>query len=105
MRTILFCQMTGTGQMRGEVCSDQQTQKNLHLLIFRTTTPLLLRGSVFPAFRASAHYFYDFSTSAIRIRIEKKALKFLTLKALKLKTYFDTKCTPCHLSVKMFGNR
>ena len=24
---------------------------------------------------------------------------------LKLKTYFDTKCTPCHLSVEMFGNR
>jgi len=57
--------------MRGEVCSDQQTQKNLHLLIFRTATPLLLRGSVFPAFRSSAHYFYDFSTSAIRIHIEK----------------------------------
>jgi hypothetical protein len=97
--------MTGTGQMRGEVCSDQQTHENLHPPIFRTATPLLLRGSVFPAFRSSAHYFYDFSTSAIRIRIEKKALKFLTLKALKLKTYFDTKCTPCHLSVKMFGNR
>ena len=105
MRTILFCQMTGTGQIQGEVCSNQRTQKNLHPPIFRTTTLLLLRGSVFPAFRPPVHYFYDFSTSAIRIRIEKKALKFLTLKALKLKTYFDTKCTPCHLSVKMFGNR
>jgi hypothetical protein len=69
---MLFCRMTGTGQMRGEVCSDQQTQKNLHPPIFRTATPLLLRGSVFPAFRPPVHYFYDFSTSAIRIRIEKK---------------------------------
>ncbi|MFR3409082.1 MAG: hypothetical protein ACLTXW_06225 [Christensenellales bacterium] len=74
--------------MRGEVCSDQQTQKNLHLLIFRTTTPLLLRGSVFPAFRPPVHYFYDFSTSAIRIRIEKKSLEISHSQGFEIKDLF-----------------